>query len=240
MLTAEKKLIVADNLVKLYKEKGIIRMSIETLQGWGARIDGADFSGSGFKGDMYFSISDIIELYTYARLPKYWSLSNQFTKKSLEIDGKVQRIVVFPQKKEDVIQLAFKFIRYQPVEERMVGVIFLLPYHQVLTRAYLREFLRKELKENKILTLEKHVKVNDLEYNLQFIYDGDMLLIRKNEKVYDLYIEQVNVIREMIDVEVKHCFTPDREVCISPDGFVIGELTFPVKFFEGIREFVSL
>jgi hypothetical protein len=239
-MIVEKKLIVADNLVKLYKEKGIIRMSIETLQGWGARIDGADFFGTGFVGDMYFSISDIIELYAYTRLPKYWSLNNQFTKKALEIDGKVQRIVVFPQRKENVIQLALKFIRYQPVEERMVGAIFLLPYHQVLFRAYLREFLRRELKESKVLMFEKHHKANDLDYNLQFIYDGDILLIRKNEKVYDLHAEQVNVIREMMDVEVKHCFTPDREVCISQEGFVIGELTFPVRFFESIREFVSI
>jgi hypothetical protein len=239
-MIVEKKLIVADNLVKLYKEKGVVKMSIETLQGWGARIDGADFFGTGFKGDMFFSVSDIIELYTYARLPKYWSLNNQFTKKALEIDGKVQRIVVFPQKRENVTQLALKFIRYQPVEERMVGAIFLLPYHQILFRAYLREFLRRELKENKVLMLEKHLKVNDLDYNLQFIYDGDTLLIRKNEKVYDLYVEQVNVIREMIDIDVKHCFTPDREVCITPEAFIIGELTFPIKFFEALREFVSI
>jgi hypothetical protein len=255
MLTDEKVLKVSDSNIKLYKDKGVVRMEVHTLNGWGARIEGQPFEGSGFKGDMYFSMSDIIQLYAYARLPKYWSLANQFSKKSLEIDGKVQRIVVFPQKKEDTgtIQLALKFIRYQPVEERMVGIIFLLPYHTVLFRAYLREFIRKELKESGLLVVEKHVKGENMEHDFQFMYDGDNLLIRKSDKIYDgsmlvdesnkiyeLYPEQVNIIREMTEVDVKHYFTPDRETSISPEGFVIGNVTFPVRFFEYIREFVCI
>jgi hypothetical protein len=238
----DKNLKVADNLIKLYKENGVVRMEVEALNGWGARIDGQPFEGNGFKGDMFFSMSDIVKFYIYTRLPKYWSLANQFSKKALEIDGKVQRIVVFPQEKESTgtIQLALKFVRYQPKEERMVGIIFLLPYHVVLLRAYLREFLIEEFKETGVLVLEKHVKANDLDYYFQFIYDGDSLLIRENDKVYELYTEQVNVIREMTDIEAIHCFTPDREVCILPDKFMIGEVEFSVKFFEKLREFVSL
>jgi hypothetical protein len=238
----EKNLKVADNLIKLYKENGVVRMEIRAIHGWGARMKDGIFEGSGFEGDMFFSMSDIVKLYIYTRLPKYWSLANQFSKKALEIDGKVQRIVVYPQEKEgtDTIQLALKFIRYQPEEERMVGIIFLLPYHVMLLRAYLREFLRRELKETGVLVLEKHVKANDLDYYFQFIYDEDSLLIRENDKVYELYTEQVNVIREMTDIEAIHCFTPDREVCILPDKFMIGEVEFPLKFFEKLREFVSL
>jgi len=255
-MLAEKNLKVVDSYVRLYKDSGLVRMEIETLNGWGARMEGQLFEGSGFKGDMFFSMSDTIQLYAYARLPKYWSLANQFSKKALEIDGKVQRMVVFPQKKEDTgtIQLALKFIRYQPKEERMVGIIFLLPYHVVLFRAYLREFIRKELKETGVLVVEKHVKGDNVEHDLKFIYDGENLLIRKSDKIYDgsmlvdgsdkiyeLYPDQVNVIREMTEVDVKHYFfTPDREISISPEGFVIGNITFPVRFFEYIREFVSI
>jgi len=97
---AEKNLKVVDSYVKLYRDSGVVKMEIETLNGWGARMEGQPFEGSGFKGDMYFSMSDIIKLYTYAKLPKYWSLANQFSKKALEIEGKVQRIVVFPQEKK--------------------------------------------------------------------------------------------------------------------------------------------
>jgi len=252
---AEKNLKVVDSYVKLYRDGGVVRMEIETLNGWGARMEGQPFEGSGFKGDMYFSMSDVIKLYTYAKLPKYWSLANQFSKKALEIDGKVQRIVVFPQENENTgtIQLALKFIRYQPKEERMVGIIFLLPYHVVLFRSYLREFIKNELKETGVLVLEKHGKSNGIEHDLKFMYDGENLLIRTSDKVYDgsmlvdesdkvyeLKADEVNVIREMTEVDVKHYFTPDREVSISPDGFVVGNVAFPVRTFEYIREFVCI
>ena len=251
----EKNLKVSDSYVRLYKDSGAVKMEIQTLNGWGARIEGQPFEGSGFKGDMYFSMSDIIQLYSYARLPKYWSLSNQFSKKSLEIDGKVQRIIAFPQKKEDTgtIQLALKFVRYQPVDERMVGIIFLLPYHLILFRAYLREFIKRELRESGVLVMEKRVKNNNIEHDIKFIYDGESLLIRKSDKIYDgsilvdesdkiyeLFPEQVNIIREMTEIDVGHYFTPDRETSISPEGFTIGNVVLSVKFFEYVREFVCI
>ncbi|MBX0313007.1 MAG: hypothetical protein JHC31_14800, partial [Sulfurihydrogenibium sp.] len=238
MITVEKNLKVSkDTYLKLYRDNGVVRMEVYTLNGWGARMEGQYFEGRGFNGDMYFSMSDIIQLYTYARLPKYWSLANQFSRKALEIDKKVQKIVAFPQEKEDTgtIQLALKFVRYQPKDERMAGIIFLLPYHVVLFRAYLREIIRQELKESGMLVMEKHVKSNNIDHTFQFMYDGESLLIRKSDKfyngsvsvdesnkVYELFPEQVNIIREMTEINVKHYFTPDKETNISPEGFIVG------------------
>jgi hypothetical protein len=151
--------------MEFYKEEnGIVRISVEIPNSWSEYI-GEDsiesycwtaYGGNSnaeipfnsklkFKEDMLFKMSDIVELYNYiSHLPENLASGKHFAMKSLEIDGQVYYISIFPiQQTKDITKIAFRIAKYQyqPFMEKTVAVVFFPLSYQLHLKHYLREFL---------------------------------------------------------------------------------------------------
>jgi hypothetical protein len=129
--------------IKLYKEnESTVRMSIEVPDGWSAK-PGEPPSFEGFKGDMLFDVVDIASLYNYIAHPEDWIPNKHFVIESIEIDGNVQKMFVFPFQQENSTKIALKFVKYLP--EKETGIILFPLSYQPFLKYYLRKFLNKEM-----------------------------------------------------------------------------------------------
>jgi hypothetical protein len=146
------------------EENDIVRISVEIPNNWseyigGDSIDSYCWSTSGdnpnsefpfnsglkeFKEDMLFKASDIANLYNYISHPEDWALNKHFAIKSLEINGKVYYISIFPiQQTENKTKIALRIAKhqYQPSMEKAVAVVFFPFSYQLHLKHDLSEFL---------------------------------------------------------------------------------------------------
>jgi hypothetical protein len=153
--------------MEFYKEENdVVRISVEIPNNWSEYIgedsiksycyhwttsnDNPNFeipSNSElkeFKEDMLFKTSDIVDLYNYISHPENLNSNKHFTIKSLETNGKVYYISIFPvPQSKNKIKIALRIAKYQyqPFMEKSVAVVFFPFSYQLHLKHYLREFL---------------------------------------------------------------------------------------------------